>query len=63
MNILRDGLSLIWNRMQGSLFPFLEEELGELTDKHRLVVTVLEVIRIEEYIPSNYHGGGPAFKK
>ncbi|MEO5377982.1 MAG: hypothetical protein H7832_09415 [Magnetococcus sp. DMHC-6] len=56
MNILRDGLSRIWSRIQGSLFPFLEEELGELTDKHRLVVTVLEVIRIEEYIPSNNNG-------
>lgn len=54
MNILRDGLSQIWNRIQGSLMPWLEEELGELTEKHRLVMTILEVVRIEEYILYNY---------
>lgn len=54
MNLLRDGLSLIWRRIQGSLMPWLEEELGDLTEKHRLVVTVLEVIRIEDYISHDY---------
>ncbi|MEO5332996.1 MAG: hypothetical protein H7839_13335 [Magnetococcus sp. YQC-5] len=55
MNILRDGLSQIWGRIQGSLMPWLEEELGELTEKHRLVITVLEVIRVEDFILYDYH--------
>jgi hypothetical protein len=54
MNILRDGLSHIWYRIQGSLLPWLEEEVGPLTEKHRLVVTILDVVRIEDYIPFYY---------
>jgi len=54
MNILRDGLSHIWYRIQGSLLPGLEEELGPLTEKHRLVVTVLDVVRIEDHISFHY---------
>jgi hypothetical protein len=36
-------------RMQKSLFPWLEEELGELTEKEQKLVTTLELIRIEKY--------------
>lgn len=54
MNILQDRLSQIWCRIQGSLTPWLEEELGPLTEKHKLVVTVLDVVRIEDYISSSY---------
>lgn len=46
MNILRNGLSQIWGRIQGSLMPWLEEELCELTEKHRLVITDPKVVRI-----------------
>ena len=51
MNEIRAQLSQIWQSIQGTLFPWLCEELGELTEKQQLV-TVLEVARLEEHIPS-----------
>lgn len=56
MNQLREGLSQSWLRIQGSLFPWLQEELGPLTIKQQQLVTTLELIRIEEHLNS-YHGG------
>jgi len=35
-------------------FPWLTEELGELTQKQQELVTTLEMIRIEEFILSSY---------
>ena len=52
MNHLRDTLSQYWQNIQGSLFPWLTEELGVLTEKQQQLVTVLEVARIEEHMPS-----------
>lgn len=49
-----DRLSQFWNVIQGSLFPFLEEELGPLTEKQQQLVSTLEVIRIEEFLPTHY---------
>ena len=51
MNQTRDELSNIWNRFQISLFPWLHEELGELTDKQQQLIRVLEVSQIERHIP------------
>jgi len=42
-------LSQYWLRIQSSLFPWLEEELGELTEKEQKLVTTLELIRIERF--------------
>ncbi len=56
MSHLREGLSQSWLRIQGSLFPWLQEELGPLTIKQQQLVTTLELIRIEEHL-SSYHGG------
>jgi hypothetical protein len=50
-------LSSIWCQIQRSLFPFLEEELGPLTEKHQKLVSILEVARIEESITYNYKTG------
>ena len=33
----------LWNSIQTWLFPMLEDELGELDEKHRLFVAVCEV--------------------
>jgi len=52
MNEIRAQLSQIWQSIQGTLFPWLCEELGELTEKQQQLVTVLEVARLEEHIPS-----------
>lgn len=43
-------ISSIWNQIQSSLFPFLEEELGELSEKHRKLISILEFVRIENGI-------------
>ena len=51
MNNLNQTLSQYWLKIQGSLFPWLEEELDPLTRKQQQLVTILELIRIEQYIP------------
>jgi len=42
-------LSQYWLRIQTSLFPWLEEQLGELTEKEDKLVSALELIRIERF--------------
>ena len=46
---LMETLSQYWLRIQSSLFPWLEEELGEMTEKEQKLVTTLELIRIEKF--------------
>lgn len=53
MSKLRDTLSQTWLTIQSSLFPWLSEELGPLTEKQQELVTTLEVVRIEEFICSS----------
>ena len=52
-------LSSIWERIQSNLFPFLEEELGPMTDKQQKLVSILEIIRIEDSITYTYKIGRP----
>jgi len=61
MSRLRDTLSQTWLTIQGSLFPWLSEELGPLTEKQQELVTTLEMVRIEEFIISSrgYPGRPP----
>jgi len=54
MSKLVDTLSQSWLNIQTSLFPWLSEELGELTAKQQELITTLELIRIEEFILSSY---------
>lgn len=54
MSKLHDTLAQTWLNIQTSLFPWLSEELGELTAKQQELVTTLEMIRIEEFILSSY---------
>jgi transposase len=53
------ALSSMWTRIQSDLFPFLEEEFGELTEKQQKLVSILELIRIEESITYSYNTGRP----
>jgi hypothetical protein len=53
MSKLRDTLSQTWLNIQSSLFPWLSEELGPLTGKQQELVTILEIVRIEEFIYSS----------
>jgi len=55
MEKLKERLSNYWLTIQSSLFPWLTEEVGDLTKKQMLLITVLETTRIERYIP-NYQG-------
>jgi hypothetical protein len=61
MSRLRDILSQTWLNIPGSLFPWLSEELGPLTEKQQELVTPLEMVRIEEFIISSlgYPGRPP----
>src|SRR6266567_4902449 len=53
---LADHLKQFMRVVQGALFPALQEELGPLTEKHRQLVALLNMIRIEVLITC-VHGG------
>ncbi len=48
---MKETLAQIWNNIQYKLFPFLEEEHGPLSPQHQKLISVLELIRIESYLP------------
>ncbi len=50
-------LSTIWHRFQTTVFPDLQEELGECTKKQQQVIEVLEMVQLEAHFP--YVGRGP----
>ena len=52
---MRETLSHYWNCIQGTLFPFLKEELSPLSDLNYVLITCLETARIEEFLRS-FHG-------
>ncbi len=62
MSCLRDSLAQYWLNIQGSLFPWLKEELGELTEKQQQLIAILELVRLEEFlsIGHGYPGRPPA---
>lgn len=49
-----DSISQFWNRIQGSLFPEIEQEVGPLTEKQQQLVATLEVVRVEQFLPKFY---------
>lgn len=51
-------LSRIWFEVQTTLFPFLDQELGPLSEKQRKLVAILELVRIEEHVPRIYWNRG-----
>ena len=51
MNQAREKLSHTWRHIQSFLFPMIWDELGELTAKQKLLISVLETIKLEEYLP------------
>jgi hypothetical protein len=61
MSKLGQTIAQYWSKIQGSLFPCLEEELDSLTQKQQQLITILEVVRIEQFIPDcfGYEGRPP----
>ena len=50
---LVERISQYWRRMQRSLSPWLEEELGELSKKQQGLVSTLELVGIEGFVPQS----------
>lgn len=46
--------SQVWNHMQTNLFPFMAEELGSVTEAQQKLISILELIRIEDFIPARW---------
>ena len=44
-------ISHVWDHIQGTLFPILEERLDPLTESQRQLIATLELVRIEEFVP------------
>jgi hypothetical protein len=51
MSQFADRLSQYWNKIQGTLFPWLEEVLDPLTKKQQQLISILELVRIEKFLP------------
>jgi hypothetical protein len=51
-------LSQHWDVIQGSLFPALQkkEEMSVLTERHKRLVTILELIRVEKCVSASFFG-------
>lgn len=47
---LREALSAYWEKIQGELFSFLDAAVGPLTPSHKVLVTVLEMVRLEAFV-------------
>lgn len=56
----RNTLSNFWSNIQATLFPQLERDLGELSSDHKKLISILELVRIEEFIPcTRFNDGRP----
>ncbi len=53
MSFLGGTLSQFWLTIQGSLFPWLQQELGELSAKQQQLVSILELISIESSLTAS----------
>lgn len=58
-----ETLSQYWLKIQKSLFPWLEEEPGDLTEGQRKLVRTLELIGVERFIPSGRNFSGRPLKE
>lgn len=62
MGNLTQSLSQYWGKIQGSLFPTLEKELDPLTEKQQQLIAILELVRIEQFIPDYFGCEGRPLK-
>ena len=54
---LLELISNTWSHIQGNLYPWLQAEVGPLTDNHKRLITVLEMVRVEGFV--QMHDGVP----
>jgi hypothetical protein len=60
MSFLAGTLSQFWLTVQGGLFPWLAEEVGELSEKQKQLVGILELLRVESFVKRrNGYAGRP----
>jgi hypothetical protein len=56
----REALSKFWSNVQYTLFPQLEQDLGELSSEYKKLISILELVRIEDFIPyTRFNAGRP----
>ncbi len=61
MSFLAGTLSQFWVTVQGTLFPWLAAELGELSEKQKQLVKILELVQIERFLKGQRgRWGGPS---
>src|SRR5580658_2246327 len=53
-----DAMMARWNHIQGSLFPWLREEVDPITEALGRLVTTLDVIGLEAFVPEPSRGAG-----
>lgn len=56
MSFLAGTLSQFWLTVQGTLFPWLAAELGELSGKQQQLVKILELVQIEHFLKGQQAG-------
>lgn len=54
----RSTLSQIWFNIQYRLFPLLEEGIGPLSDQYKELISILELVRIESFLPCHLLNNG-----
>lgn len=61
---LKETLTTYWLHVQHELLPWLDDSMGPLGQRHRQLVSVLGLARIETFVPS-FHGlpGRPASER
>ena len=53
-----DAMKVRWNHIQGCLFPWLREEVDPMTEALGRLVTTLDMIGLEAFIPEPARGAG-----
>ena len=53
-----DAMKARWNHIQGTLFPWLREDVDPMTESLERLVTTLDVIGLEAFVPQPPRGAG-----
>lgn len=51
-----ENVSQVWLRIQGTLLPFLREELDPITEKQEQLISILELVRFEDFVKDSGRG-------